>query len=295
MNKKSELLGDKILTWFIYGVLGLCGIASFYPFIYVLSSSLSHGTAVTMGQVVLFPIDFTMDAYEYVLDDDYFWTSYYNTFYYTIFGTAYSMVLSSMGSYALSRKKLRGRKFFNLIVVFTMWFNAGIIPTYLNYNELGIKNSRIGIVIAFGIQAFNIVLLRNYFDSVPESLEQAAMIDGANDFTIFAKIYMPLSKPSLITVTLYYAIGRWNGFFWTMILISDVDKTPLQVYLRKMIIEKAAMADAVATTLHSGAGTYSVDTVIYAIIVCSMVPVIIVYPYIQKYFTKGIMVGGVKE
>ncbi len=293
--KNNELMGDKILTAFIYVCLALAGLASLYPFVYVLSSSLSSGNAVAMGQVLLFPIEFTVDAYGYVLDDEIFWTSYYNTLYYTVFGTVYSMILSSAGAYALSRRKLRGRRFFNLLVVFTMWFNAGIIPTYLNYNELGIKNSRIGIIMAFGIQAFNIVLLRNYFESVPQSLEEAAMIDGANDFRIFSTIFIPLSKPALVTVTLYYAIGRWNGFFWTMILISEIEKTPLQVYLRKMIIEKEATADAVATSLFSSNLNYSVDTVIYAVIVCSMVPVIIVYPYIQKYFTKGIMVGGVKE
>ncbi len=289
-------MGDKLLTGFIYFILGLCGIACLYPFVYVLSSALSSGAAVTTGQVTLFPVDFNLESFEYVVSDKVFWTSYANTMFYTIVGTVYSMALSSTGSYALSRKKLRGRKFFNLIVVFTMWFNAGMIPTYLNFYNLGwIENNRWGIVCAFGIQAFNIVLLRNYFENVPESLEQAAMIDGANDFRIFWQIFMPLSKPALITVTLYYAIGRWNGFFWTMLLITDINKMPLQVWLRQKIIEKNALADDVANIIKMNDVMYNVDTIIYAIIVCSMIPVIIVYPYIQKYFTKGIMVGGVKE
>ncbi|MFI3115817.1 MAG: carbohydrate ABC transporter permease [Clostridia bacterium] len=292
---KKNLIGDQALTIFIYIVLALGGIASFYPFIYVLSSSLSSGNAVIRGLVTLLPVEFTTDAYSYVLDDTVFWTSYGNTFYFTFFGTLYSMVLSTMGAYALSRRKLRFRRVFNLLLVFTMWFNAGMIPSYLNYTELGIKNSRIGIVMAFGVTAFNIILLKNYFENIPESLEQAAMIDGANDFRIFGSIFLPLSKPALITVTLYYAIGRWNGFFWTMVLISEVEKTPLQVYLRKMIIEQDAVQDEVAVSLFSSSATYSFETIVYAVIVCSMLPIIIVYPYIQKFFTKGIMVGGVKE
>lgn len=292
---KNQSFGDKTLTAFIYVILAVCGIISFYPFIYVLSSSLSSGNSVTMGKVLLFPVEFTIDAYKYVLSDKVFWISYANTIFYTVVGTFYSMVISSTGAYALSRKKLRFRKFFNLMVVFTMWFNAGIIPSYLNYKDLGIRDSRMGIIVAFGVTAFNIILLKNYFESVPESLEQAAMIDGASDFRIFWNIFLPLSKPALVTVTLYYAIGRWNGFFWSMILITDINKTPLQVYLRKMIVDKEQLADEVASALFTSSATYSLDTIIYAIIVCSMIPVILVYPYIQKYFTKGIMLGGVKE
>lgn len=291
--KNKKMSGDKIFTVVIYVVLGILGLCSLYPFLYVVSSSLSSGYMVSLGEVVLFPKEFTTDAYEYVLADKMFWTSYANTIFYTVVGTAYSMVLSSMGAYALSRKNLKGRKIFNLLLVFTMWFQAGMVPMYLNFQELGIKDNRWGIVVAFGITAFNIILLRNYFENVPESLEEASKIDGANHFTIFGKIFLPLSKPALVTVVLYYAIGRWNGFFWTMVLISDELKTPLQVYLRAMIIERAALADDIASTLFSS--SYSADTIIYAVIVCSMIPVIIAYPFIQKYFTKGIMVGGVKE
>lgn len=293
MMKKTKMSGDKIFTMMIYIILGILGCCSLYPFIYVVSSSLSSGNMVTTGAVILFPKEFTLDAFEYVLAQKLFWTSYANTFFYTIVGTMYSMVLSSMGAYALSRKQLKGRKTFNLLLVFTMWFQAGMVPMYLNFQSLGIKDNRWGIVVAFGITAFNIVLLRNYFENVPESLEEAARIDGASHFTIFGKIYLPLSKPALVTVILYYAIGRWNGFFWSMILLSDINKTPLQVYLRTMIVARETLADNVSMTLFTN--SYSADTIIYAVIVCSMIPVIIAYPMIQKYFTKGIMVGGVKE
>ncbi|OOO00151.1 MAG: sugar ABC transporter permease [Epulopiscium sp. Nele67-Bin004] len=289
----NKMSGDDLFTKFIYVLLGILGIISLYPFIYVLSSSLSSGAMVDRGMVTLFPKEFTTDAYTFVLGDDVFWKSYGNTIYFTVFGVIWSMFLSAPGAYVLSRHRLAGRRFWNFLLVFTMWFDAGMIPAYLNYQALGIVDSKIGIVLAFGVQAFNIILLRNYFEGIPESLEESAMIDGATDFRIFFDIFLPLSKPSFVTVVLYYAIGRWNGFFWTMVLIRDIDKTPLQVYLRKMIIEQQQLAEEVAKTAHSAA--YSADTVIYAIIVASMVPVIIVYPYIQKYFTKGIMVGGVKE
>ncbi|MFI3237054.1 MAG: carbohydrate ABC transporter permease [Lachnospiraceae bacterium] len=291
MNKLKS--SDKVFTAFIYVLLAVLGLACLYPFLYVVSSSLSSGNMVSQGAVVLWPKEFTLDAYKIVVEDALFWKSYANTFFFTIFGTIYSIIISSMGAYALSRKKLKGRKMFNMLLVFTMWFQAGMIPMYLNYQSLGIKDSMWGIVIAFGVTPFNIILLRNYFENVPESLEEASRIDGANHFVIFTRIFLPLSKPSLATVVLYYAIGRWNGFFWTMILISDINKTPLQVYLRKMIIEKEQLAEMlVSSNFTTGA---SLDTTIYAIIVCSMIPVMIAYPMIQKYFTKGIMVGGVKE
>ncbi len=291
--KQGKMTGDDVLVVVIHIILGILAIMTLYPFLYVVSSSMSSGRMVDIGEVVLFPKEITFDAYKYVLKEKIFWTSYANTIFYTVVGTIWSMMLSATGAYALSRKRLKGRRMFNFLVVFTMWFNAGMVPMYLNYKQLGVVDSRLGIIIAFGVQAFNIILLRNYFESVPEALEESSMIDGANDFTIFWSIFLPLSKPALITVVLYYAIGRWNGFFWTMILISDINKTPLQVYLRKMIIEKEAMADQVANSLYSM--SYSTDTIIYATIVCSMIPVIIAYPYIQKYFTKGVMVGGVKE
>lgn len=291
--KTKTYFGDHVVTWTIYIILTIGAISSLYPMIYVVSSSLSSGRMVDLGEVILFPKEFTTDAYTEVVSDEKFWISYANTMFYTIVGTIYSMFISSTGAYTLSRKRLHGRKFFNLMLVFTMWFNAGMVPMYLNYDSLGVKNSRWGIVIAFGVQAFNIILLRNYFENVPESLEEAAMIDGANDFKIFMGIFMPLSRPALVTVVLYYVISRWNGFFWAMILLDDINKTPLQVYLKKLIIDQQQLAEEIGMNLLSS--SYSADTVIYAVIVCSMIPVILVYPYIQKYFTKGIMVGGVKE
>ncbi|WP_281814883.1 carbohydrate ABC transporter permease [Vallitalea longa] len=290
--KKHSSNSDKILNIFNHIILIIISICTLYPTIFVLASSFSSGSAVARGAVYLWPVEFTVEAYKVILSDIEFWMSYGNTLFYMLFGTLFSMFISILAAYALSKKRLRFRKLFNFMVAFTIWFDPGIIPKYMNFKELGFENNRIGIIVGFGVLAFNIIILRNYFEGVPKSLEESAYIDGANDFKILYKIYMPLSKASIATVTLFYAISRWNGYFWTMILIKDLDKMPLQVYLRRIIVERDALM------LDSGIlanAVYSPDTIIFATIIASLVPIIIIYPFIQKYFEKGIMLGGVKE
>lgn len=292
MKNKHSSNSDKILNIFNHIILVIVSICTLYPTIFVLASSLSSGSAVARGAVYLWPVEFTVEAYKVILSDIEFWMSYGNTLFYMLFGTLFSMFISILAAYALSKKRLRFRKLFNFMVAFTIWFDPGIIPKYMNFKELGFENNRIGIIVGFGVLAFNIIILRNYFEAVPKSLEESAYIDGANDFKILYKIYMPLSKASIATVTLFYAISRWNGYFWTMILIKDIDKMPLQVYLRRIIVERDALM------LDSGIlanAVYSPDTIIFATIIASLVPIIIIYPFIQKYFEKGIMLGGVKE
>lgn len=284
--------GEKIFGYVNAVLLTLFAISTLYPFIYVVSSSISSGAAVSSGQVILFPKDLNFSAYSNIIFDKKLWISYGNTFFYTIFGTLTSLVLSVTGAYALSKKRLVGRKFFNMFIAFTMWFNAGMIPFYLNLRDLNLLNSRLGILIAFGCTAFNIILLRNYFESIPASLEEAARIDGANEFQILTKVFMPLSKPAITTIALFYAIARWNGYFWAMILLTDESKVPLQVYLKKMIVEMDLGEEAMDIALSS---SHSPETLVYAIIVLAIIPVVIIYPFIQKYFNKGLLVGGVKE
>lgn len=215
-----------------------------------------------------------------------------NTFIYTIGGTLMSLVIIIPAAYALSRPQLIGRRFFNLMVAFTMWFNAGMIPFWLNMRDLGLLDSYFGIIIGFAVNAFNIILLRNFFESIPESFEEAARLDGANEFQILWKVFVPLSKPAIVTITLFCVVARWNGFFWAMILLNDEGKVPLQVYLRKIIAELSDDQEFSVTLLNA---PYSVETVTAAIIVCSIIPVLLFYPFIQKYFNKGILLGGVKE
>ncbi|MDB5802097.1 MAG: sugar transporter permease, partial [Rhodocyclales bacterium] len=211
-------------------------LTTLYPIIYVISVSISTGTSVTTGRVFLFPVDIDFSAYKRVFQDHLFWTSYANTFFYTIFGTLTSLIFIIPGAYALSKKRLRGRRVIGFFIAFTMWFQAGMIPFYLNMRDLGLLDSRLGILIGFACNAFNLILMRNYFESISPSFEEAARMDGANDLQILWKVFIPLSKPALATVALLCAISRWNGYFWSMILLRTEDKIPLQVYLKKTII-----------------------------------------------------------
>ena len=281
---KSEII-FKIISY----IFVICfSILALYPVIYALSVSISGKLAYESGLVVLFPKDVTFKAYDMVLHDKSFWISFTNTLFYTIIGTGFSMLVSLCAAYALQSHKLMFRRQFNFILVLTMWFNAGMIPQFLNYKDMGIDN-RWGIIVAFGVQAYNIILLRNYFASIPKEMYEAAIVDGANDFKIFSQIYIPMSKASIATVTLFYAISRWNGYYWARMLIANSFEQPLQVYLRQLIENYQLLYEESAVVL-----SYSADSLAYAIIICSIIPVLIIYPYIQKYFTRGVNLGGVK-
>lgn len=284
--------GDKMFVILNMFLIGVFTISALYPFIYIAAVSFSSGFQAAAGNVVLTPIETTLAAYKYTLSRPEFWISYKNTFIYTIGGTAMSLAFIIPGAYALSRKQLFGRRFWNLLVAFTMWFNAGLIPFYLNMRDLGLLDSYFGIIIGFAVNGFNIILLRNFFEAVPQSFEEAARMDGANELQILWKVYVPLAKPAIATVALFCVVSRWNGFFWAMVLLQDRDKVPLQVFLRHVITELQDTEEFSSTLIDA---TYSFETVSSAIIVCSIIPVLIFYPFLQKYFNKGILLGGVKE
>jgi len=292
INSNLYSRGDKMFVILNMFLIGVFTISALYPFIYIAAVSFSSGFQAAAGNVVLTPIESTLAAYKYTLSRPEFWISYKNTFIYTIGGTLTSLAFIIPGAYALSRKQLFGRRFWNLLVAFTMWFNAGLIPFYLNMRDLGLLDSYIGIIIGFAVNGFNIILLRNFFEAVPQSFEEAARMDGASEFQILWKVYMPLAKPAIATVALFCVVSRWNGFFWAMVLLQDRDKVPLQVFLRHVITELQDTEEFSSTLIDAA---YSFETVSSAIIVCSIIPVLIFYPFLQKYFNKGIMLGGVKE
>lgn len=284
--------GDKVFAIATSVMIGMFTVATLYPFIYIAAVSFSSGFAATAGKVVLTPIDATVAAYKHVLVQPEFWLSYRNTFIYTIGGTLLSLIIIIPGAYALSRPHLYGRRFWNLFIAFTMWFHAGLIPFFLNMRDLGLLDSMFGIILAFAVNAFNIILLRNFFEAIPQSFEEAARMDGANDFQVLWKVFVPLSKPAIATITLFCIVSRWNGFFWAMVLLQSEEKIPLQVFLRHTIANLSDDQEFTATLISQ---PYSVETVTAAIIVCSIIPVLLVYPFIQRYFEKGILLGGVKE
>ncbi len=296
MKRKLEVteLIFKIISYTLLTVFALCCL---YPFVYAISAAISGRSAVEYGSVVLFPKDVQFDAFARMFSDNMFWNSYSNTLFLTLFGTIWSMLVAILGAYALSKRRLMFRTFFNFFLVFTMWFSAGIVPQYLNYlatkdvfNAVGIMDDKWLVVIAMGMAAMNIILLRNAFEGVPSEIEEAAIVDGASEGQVLTQVFIPMSKSTIATVALFFAISRWNGYFWARQMISNSNEHPLQVFIR-LRLEQYTDPEVMAGWNES----FASDSVIYALIVCSIVPILIIYPFIQKYFAKGVNVGGVKE
>ncbi len=279
---RSEIV-FKIIS---YVILTLFALACLYPLLYVLSTAISSKVAVDTAQVVLWPVGFQFDAFLSVFKNKEFWLGYCNTIFFTMYGTLVSMIVAISGAYALSKTRLLFQRGFNFILVFTMWFSAGMIPTFNNFLKLGVNN-RYMFIVALGFNAFNIVLLRNYFAGVPTEIEEAATIDGATEYQILFRIYMPMSKASIATVTMFYALARWNGYLWAQMLLDKANQ-PLQVFMRN------AMVNISGTDAQSN-DKYSLFSELYAMICCSIIPIVIIYPKLQKYFAAGVNVGGVKE
>ena len=296
MKRKLEIseLIFKIISYTLLTVFSLCCL---YPFVYAVSAALSGRAAVEYGQVVLLPKDIQFAAFARMFNNNMFWNAYSNTLFLTLYGTIWSMIVAILGAYALSKRRLLFRKFFNFFLVFTMWFSAGIVPQYLNYiatgkvfDAVGITDDKWLVVIAMGMAAMNIILLRNAFEGVPSEIEEAAIVDGATEFQVLRKVYIPMSKSTIATVALFFAISRWNGYFWARQMISNSHEHPLQVFIR-LRLEEFRDPEFIAGWNE----IYASDSVIYALIVCSIIPILIIYPFIQKYFAKGVNVGGVKE
>ncbi len=296
MKRKLEFseLVFKIISYTMLTMFALCCL---YPFVYVISASISGQAAVDYGKVILFPKDIQFEAFSRMFNDNMFWNAYSNTLFLTFYGTVWALFVAILGAYALSKKRLLFRRALNFFLVFTMWFSAGIIPQYLNYldtqkvfNSVGITDDKWLVVIAMGMAAMNIILLRNAFEGVPSDIEEAAIVDGATEFQVLTKVYIPMSKSTIATVALFFAISRWNGYFWARQMISNSNEHPLQVFIR-LKLEQFTDPEQMAGWNE----VYSSDSVIYALIVCSIVPILIIYPFIQKYFAKGVNMGGVKE
>ncbi|MBD5161606.1 MAG: carbohydrate ABC transporter permease [Oscillibacter sp.] len=296
MKRKLEIseLIFKIISYTLLTMFALCCL---YPFVYAVSASISGRSAVEYGSVVLFPKDLQFEAFARMFKNNMFWNAYSNTLFLTLYGTLWSMFTAILGAYALSKRRLLFRKFFNFFLVFTMWFSAGIVPQYLNYlatrdvfTAVGIKDDKWLVVIAMGMAAMNIILLRNAFEGVPSEIEEAAIVDGATEMQVLSTVYIPMSKSTIATVALFFAISRWNGYFWARQMISNSSEQPLQVFIR-LQLEQYTDPETIAGWNE----VFASDSMIYALIVCSIVPILVIYPFIQKYFAKGTNVGGVKE
>lgn len=296
MKRKLEI-SELIFKIISYTLLTVFAIMCLYPFIYTISGSISGREAVEHNSLVLLPKNIQFGAFARMFNNNMFWNSYTNTLFLTFYGTIWEVFLSILGAYALSKKRLLFRKGFNFFLVFTMWFSAGMVPQYLNYlatkrifNGIGITDDKWLVVLAMGMAAMNIILLRNSFEGVPSEIEEAAIVDGATEMQVLWRVYIPMSKSIIATVSLFFAISRWNGYFWARQMITNTNEHPLMVYIRETL---ETYQDSEQTAGWSEA--YATDSVIYALIICSIVPILIIYPFIQKYFAKGTNVGGVKE
>lgn len=287
--------GEKIFGVFNGFILILIGIVTLYPLVYVVAGSLSSPDAINTGKVWFFPVDFTWRAYKEVFELDHLLSSFANSVLYMVAGTVISLVLTVCGAYPLSRKSLPGGRGLNLFVTATMWLGAGTIPVYQTFQAYGLLNSRIGFLVGTAVSTYNFIVLRTNYAAIPDSLEEAAKIDGASDFQIMTKIYVPLSTAAMATIALFYATGRWNEYFWPMLLFRDDSKMPLQVFLKKLIVTMTkGLGSADASTTDTVTNALSTENVTYATIVFTIIPMLIVYPWLQKYFVKGVMVGSVK-
>lgn len=296
MKRKLEIseLIFKILSYLFLTIFAICCV---YPFLYAISAAISGREAVEYGQIVLFPKDIQFEAFESMFTNNMFWNSYTNTLFLTFYGTLWAMLVAILGAYALSKKRLLFRKGFNFFLVFTMWFSAGIVPQYLNYldtqkvfQSIGITDDKWLVVIAMGMAAMNIILLRNAFEGVPSEIEEAAIVDGATEMQVLTNVYLPMSKSTIATVALFFAISRWNGYYWAKLMITNSNEHPLQVFIRLQLERFQDSEQMVGWN-----EVYATDSAIYALIVCSIIPILIIYPFIQKYFAKGVNMGGVKE
>ena len=296
MKRKLEI-SELIFKILAYTFLTVFALLCLYPFLYAIAASISGRHAVEYKEIILLPKAVQFDAFRYMFNSNEFWNSDSNTLFLTIYGTVWSLFVAILGGYALSKKRLLFRKFFNFFLVFTMWFSAGIVPQYLNYiatkqvfSSMGIMDDKWLVVIAMGMAAMNIILLRNAFEGVPSEIEEAAIVDGATEMQVLSKVFIPMSKSTIATVALFFAISRWNGYFWARQMISNTNEQPLQVFIRNKL-EQYTDLEQLATWTEN----YAADSVIFALIVCSIIPILIIYPFIQKYFAKGTNAGGVKE
>ncbi|MBP1963202.1 carbohydrate ABC transporter permease [Paenibacillus aceris] len=269
-------------------------IITIYPLIYVLFASFSDPSFVVQNRGLLFyPHGFTTGAYHLVLKNPNIGTAYLNTLFYVVVGTALNILLTSLGAYGLSRKNVMWKNAIMFLVVFTMFFDGGLISMYMLVNNLGMLDTRWAIIIPSAVSAFNLIVMRTAFQAVPVSLEESARIDGANDWTILFRVVLPLSMPVVAVMILFYGVSHWNAWFSATIYLQTRDLLPLQIILREILI--ANDTSNMLTGIDTGDKAMIGETIKYATIIISTVPILFLYPFLQKYFVNGVMIGAVKE
>ena len=284
-------LSERVFDWVIYLLLSLLIVVTIYPLLYVAFASFSDAGRIVAHQGILWkPLGFNLDAYKLVLSNSAILIGYSNTLFILIVGVAINLLLTAIGAFVLSRKNVMWNNLFMFLILFTMFFNGGLVPLFLLVKGVGLLDTLWSVIIPFAMSTFNLIIMRTSFMSLPEELEESAKIDGANHLVTLFRIILPLSLPVLAVVGMYYAVDKWNGWFYASLFIKDRDLFPLQVILREILISNST------DSMTSGGGDqYQIgETIKYATIMVATVPILLVYPFLQRFFVKGALVGAVK-
>ncbi len=280
--------GDKVFDTIIIIIVSVIAILFLFPLLNVLASSFSSADAIVAGKVGIFPQQFTLNGYKQILQNQSIWKGFWNSIKYTFIGTIIQVTCQMLCAYPLSRKDFKGRKFLNLFLVLTMFISGGMIPTYLLITQLHLYNTMWAIILPGCISVFNIIVIRTYMESsIPKELQEAAMIDGCGDVRIFTRIVLPLCRPIIAVMILYAVVGYWNSYFNALMYVQDINLMPLQNVLNSILVSNES-------SLGSGADVNLSEQLKYVTIVVSSLPLLVIYPFFQKYFEKGVTIGGVK-
>ncbi len=295
INKVNESPVDRVFMFVNAAVLLVITIAILLPLIFIVSASFSSAEAVIAGKVTLWPVDFSLLGYETIFEHKKVWNGFANSLFYTFFGTIFNVIMTIIAAYPLSRNDLVGRRFITIAFIFTMLFNGGLIPTYMVVRDLGLLNTRWAMILPTGIGVFNLLITISFFrTTIPPELVEAARIDGANDFRIFGSIVLPLARPIIAVLVLFYAVNHWNSYFQALIYLKDQELFPLQIVLREILIENSIDASMLIDIEDLIVREGLRELLKYSLIVVASVPVLLIYPFVQKHFVKGMMIGSVK-
>ncbi|MDO5794657.1 MAG: carbohydrate ABC transporter permease [Turicibacter sp.] len=293
--KIKESFGDRVFNITLFIVLTAAMLVVLFPLYFIVIASISDPVLVQSGEVLFWPKGITFEGYKMIFQDSSIWKGYGISLWCVVVGTIINLFFTIPAGYALSRKDLPGKKFFMLFLTFTMFFGGGLIPTYLLVKDLGLINSLWSLVLTDAVSVINIIIVRTYFQTnIPEELYEAAQMDGCSEVKTFFKIAIPLAKPIIAIMVLYYGLGQWNQFFKGIIYIQDENLYPLQLVLRNILVQNTSTAGATMNTDTFLAQQRLAELIKYGVIIIGSLPPILAYPFVQKYFEKGVMVGSVK-
>jgi len=287
-------ISSKTLDAVVHATMIIVLAVTLYPVLYVLSASFSSRTAVEGGLVTIYPIGFNVANYNLVFGNARIMRAFTNSVKYTAIGTASNLMVTSMMAYAISRRQLAFRKFYTMMIIVPLYFSGGLIPTFILVFGLKLYGSFWALILPNLVGITNLIIMRTFFQNLPLELEESASMDGANDLRIFFRIILPLSKPVIFTITLYYLVGYWNAWFSAFIYLPDKNMAPLQLVIRELIIMGLSIQEALETGATTELSEVNVSGIRYATLFISMIPMLIVYPFIQKYFVQGVMIGSLK-